>query len=162
MNSRWNCQVRQRVLIIPLLLWFLVRLCATAFYSSDLQQTASQTGSLPVHSPYVDLTEIMTSLCRNRSALQMGRATFAFMVFGQTSPACFSGIVQLGLRTWELLNWIRQDQWSIQCSNWDALASSSDWISLYFLKIIFLLTPSVDHIMTSSVKNLQSICFSLI
>lgn len=84
--------------------------------------------------PYVDLMEIMTSLCINRSALQMGRTIYIFMVFGQTLPACFSGNVQLGLVVWKLLNWIRQDQWSILCSNWIVLASSPDWIDLYFWK----------------------------
>lgn len=106
MNSRQ--QVRQWVLVIPLLPWFLVRLCATAFYSSDLQKTAPQTGSLPVCSIFVDLTEIMTYLCKNRRALQMSRTIFAFMLFGQTLPVGFSGDVQLG--TWDLLNWIRHNQ----------------------------------------------------
>uniref|UniRef100_A0A8B9FB71 Guanylate cyclase n=1 Tax=Amazona collaria TaxID=241587 RepID=A0A8B9FB71_9PSIT len=39
----------------------------TAFYSSDLQQTAPPTGSLLNCSLYIDLTETMTSLCKNRS-----------------------------------------------------------------------------------------------
>lgn len=62
---------------------------------------------------YVDLMKIITSLCINRSALQMDRTIYVFIVFGQTLPACFSGHVQLSLVTWKLLNWIRQDQWSI-------------------------------------------------
>lgn len=51
---------------------------------------------------YVDLMEIMTSLCINRSALQMGRTIYVFMVFEQTLPARFSGDVQLGLEILEL------------------------------------------------------------
>lgn len=109
----------------------------------------------------VELMERMTSLCINWNALQMGRTIYIFMVFWQTLPACLSGDVQLGLVMWKLLNWIRQDQWSTSCSNWVALASCPDWINLYFLKIIFLLTLSVDHITIWSMKNLQSI-FSFI
>ena len=56
-------------------------------------------GSLPVRWPYVDLTEIITSLCKNISALQMGRTIFAFMVFGQTLPAwgCSLGVGNMGI-----------------------------------------------------------------
>lgn len=53
-------------------------------------QTASQTGSLVLHSLYVDLTEIMASICKKkRSSLQIGRTIFVFMVAGQTFSACF-------------------------------------------------------------------------
>jgi len=59
------------------------------FYSSDLHQTAFQTGSLVLCSTYIDLTEIMVSLCEKRSALQIGRARFAFIVTEQSLSACF-------------------------------------------------------------------------
>lgn len=70
----------------------------------------TQAPCLSIHHPS---EVIMISLCKDRTALQMCRTIFAFMVFGQTLPACFSEDVQVGLGMWELLNWIRQDQWSI-------------------------------------------------